>query len=87
MGLAGDSIASALWANGHRVMGYSVRKRRPRGLDANVTVAEQALGVVVAEQTPLTVGMDLRRVHRAASLVDGLVEQTPGGLFALPGEH
>jgi sarcosine oxidase subunit alpha len=81
---AGDSIASALWASGVRALGHSLKKRRPRGLDANVAVLERGRGVLVAEATPVEDGMVLRRLHGPAAELPAWTaagsKLAPGGL-------
>jgi sarcosine oxidase subunit alpha len=63
-GLRGDSIGSALWANGQRVFGHSPRKRRPRGFDAGMLVADTTLGTFPVDETAATDGMDLHFLHQ-----------------------
>jgi sarcosine oxidase subunit alpha len=64
---AGDSIASALLANGQRVLGYSAKKRRARGIGANVLVRDRSGGCIAAEDVPVGTGMELRFAHARTS--------------------
>ena len=62
-GVAGDSVASALFANGVRVFSRSLKYHRPRGLYsldgecANTLMAIDGVPNVAAETTPLVAGM------------------------------
>ncbi|MGD8562740.1 MAG: 2Fe-2S iron-sulfur cluster-binding protein [Desulfarculaceae bacterium] len=64
-GLAGDSVASALHANGVKILGRSLKYHRPRGLysldgeSANSMVAVDGECNVQAEVTPLGEGMQV----------------------------
>jgi len=73
-GLAGDTLASALLANGVRIVSRSLKYRRPRGLVAAGT--EEANGFV-------TVGEGARRTPNLKAteveLVDGLVAHSQRG--------
>ncbi|OLP20380.1 aminomethyltransferase [Leptolyngbya sp. 'hensonii'] len=69
LGYQGDTITSALWANGQRVLGRSFKYHRPRGLlsfanqDINTLMqASQALNLR-ADVTELTAGLSLVAVN------------------------
>ena len=68
-GCAGDAVASALLANGVRVLGRSFKYHRPRGLvslaghDANALFTDGARTNLRAAGTPLEAGMELRAVN------------------------
>jgi len=69
VGFAGDTITSALWAGGVRVLGRSFKYHRPRGVlslanhDANVLVQDASSLSVRADVTELRSGMDLAAVN------------------------
>ena len=72
-GFAGDTVATALYANGVRVFGRSLKYHRPRGLYSldgeccNTMVAVDGVPNVRAETTLLTAGMTVKpRTSRAA---------------------
>ncbi len=74
-GYAGDTITSALWASGQRILGRSFKYHRPRGIlsfanhDINVLMQSgQALNVR-ADITPLETGMALSAVNTAGGLM------------------
>ncbi|NKB70472.1 MAG: FAD-dependent oxidoreductase [Candidatus Latescibacteria bacterium] len=73
-GLEGDLIASALLANGVRMMGRSFKYHRPRsayslaGHDANALFSDGALTHLRGDATPLTQGMDLHAVNTVGGL-------------------
>jgi sarcosine oxidase subunit alpha len=77
-GYAGDSIASALAANGQRVLGRSFKYHRPRGLlslaghDVNtlmqVTHNGRSRPNVRADLTPLAAGMEVQAVNTFGGL-------------------
>ncbi|SIT49116.1 Sarcosine oxidase alpha subunit [Paraburkholderia piptadeniae] len=68
-GLAGDSITSALWASGVRVLGRSFKYHRPRGVlslanhDVNVMLQDGARLNVRADVTALTPGGNWHSVN------------------------
>lgn len=71
-GHPGDTLASALLANGVRIVGRSFKYHRPRGImsagaeEAGALVAlagGQARGNVVPTMLPLADGMDVRGIH------------------------
>ena len=68
-GYAGDVIASALLANGVRVLGRSFKYHRPRGVaslaghDANALFTDGVRTNLRAAGTPLEAGMELRAVN------------------------
>ena len=68
-GCAGDAVASALLANGVRVLGRSFKYHRPRGLvslaghDANALFTDGVRTNLRATGTPLEAGMELRAVN------------------------
>lgn len=68
-GLAGDTVSSALWAGGVRVLGRSFKYHRPRGLlsaanhDVNALMQWGAQLNLRADATPLVAGMDLFAVN------------------------
>lgn len=68
-GLAGDSVSSALWACGVRVLGRSFKYHRPRGLltaanhDVNALMQWGARLNLRADVTSLAAGMDLHAVN------------------------
>ena len=68
-GYAGDTLSTALWANGVRVLGRSFKYHRPRGIwglsgiDANVLVEDAASTNVRGDHLALRDGMDLRAVN------------------------
>jgi sarcosine oxidase subunit alpha len=77
-GYAGDSLASALLANGVRLIGRSVKLHRPRGIvgcgaeEPNAVVqighGAAALPNRVATQVPLTEGLEVRSIRGWPSL-------------------
>lgn len=75
-GYAGDTISSALWGAGVRVLGRSFKYHRPRGVlslaNHDVNALHQSGGTpnVRADVTPLVAGMDLTAVNTFGSLAD-----------------
>jgi len=73
-GLEGDTIASALWANGVKVLGRSFKYHRPRGIlsaanhDVNAMMQSGSVPNVRADATLLVAGMDLTAVNTFSSL-------------------
>jgi sarcosine oxidase subunit alpha len=76
-GYAGDTITSALWASGKRVLGRSFKYHRPRGIlsfanhDINALMQDGQTLNVRADVTPLEAGMSLCAVN------------TDGGVWAI----
>ena len=74
-GYAGDVIASALLANGVRMLGRSFKYHRPRGLvslaghDANALVTDGVRTHLRAAAAALEPGMDLHAVNTAGGLL------------------
>lgn len=68
-GYAGDTVTSALWAAGERVLGRSFKYHRPRGIlsganhDANLVVQDGVRLNLRADVEPLQEGMDLVAVN------------------------
>ncbi|MFN3987674.1 MAG: FAD-dependent oxidoreductase [Rhodocyclaceae bacterium] len=68
-GFAGDSVSSALWASGRKVLGRSFKYHRPRGLlslanhDVNALMQAGAQVNLRADITPLEDGMSLAAVN------------------------
>jgi sarcosine oxidase subunit alpha len=68
-GFAGDSISTALWASGVRVLGRSFKYHRPRGilsladLDCNAVAEDGRSTNIRMDQTSIAEGMDLRAVN------------------------
>ncbi|OWY69489.1 aminomethyltransferase [cyanobacterium TDX16] len=68
-GYAGDTIASALWAAGQRVLGRSFKYHRPRGIlslashDINALMQNGQRLNVRADVTPIEAGMSLYAVN------------------------
>jgi sarcosine oxidase subunit alpha len=73
-GLAGDSVASALWASGERTLGRSFKYHRPRGLlsaanhDVNVLLQDGQRLNVRGDSEPLREGMALSAVNTFGGL-------------------
>jgi sarcosine oxidase subunit alpha len=73
-GLEGDTIASALWANGVRVLGRSFKYHRPRGIlsaanhDVNALMQSGSVPNVRADATLLVAGMELTAVNTFSTL-------------------
>ncbi|HPK03966.1 MAG TPA: 2Fe-2S iron-sulfur cluster-binding protein, partial [Candidatus Sumerlaeota bacterium] len=68
-GFAGDTITSALWAAGVRVLGRSFKYHRPRGLygldgsDSNAMFETRDVVNIRGDRAPIEEGMDLRAVN------------------------
>ncbi|MDX2241938.1 MAG: 2Fe-2S iron-sulfur cluster-binding protein [Leptolyngbyaceae cyanobacterium bins.302] len=68
-GYAGDTITSALWASGRRVLGRSFKYHRPRGIlslanhDINGLMQDGQKLNIRADVTPLEAGMSLAAVN------------------------
>ena len=73
-GFAGDTISSALWANGVHVLGRSFKYHRPRGIfgfadiDCNAMVESDASTNTRADLTPIEDGMSVRAVNTQGNL-------------------
>lgn len=73
-GLAGDTISSALWVAGVRLLGRSFKYHRPRGLfsaanhDANILLQTAGDTNIRADVTPVRPGMDLKAVNTFGNL-------------------
>lgn len=68
-GYAGDTLSTALWANGVKIQGRSFKYHRPRGVwglagvDCNVMVEDDAECNIRGDLTPITEGMDVKAVN------------------------
>ncbi len=93
-GFAGDTISTALWANGVRVLGRSFKYHRPRGLfgladiDCNSMMETSDRTNIRADLTPIEEGMDLRAVNTLGGarndrlrLLDHFGALTPVGFY------
>ena len=90
----GDTISSALWANGLRILGRSFKYHRPRGfwgldgVDSNVIVESPNRTNIRGDATPVENGMDLRAVNTLGGVrldllafLDKLSAFTPVGFY------
>jgi len=74
-GYAGDTISSALWASGQRVLGRSFKYHRPRGLlsfanhDINTLMQSGQMLNVRADVTPLEAGMSLTAINTVGGVM------------------
>lgn len=74
-GYAGDTITSALWASGQRVLGRSFKYHRPRGIlslanhDINALMQDGQELNVRADVTPLADGMTLTSVNTTGGVM------------------
>jgi sarcosine oxidase subunit alpha len=74
-GYAGDTISSALWASGQRVLGRSFKYHRPRGLlsfanhDVNTLMQSGQVLNVRADVTPLEAGMTLTAINTVGGVM------------------
>jgi len=74
-GYAGDTISSALWASGQRVLGRSFKYHRPRGLlsfanhDINTLMQSEQVLNVRADVTPLEAGMSLTAINTVGGVM------------------
>jgi sarcosine oxidase subunit alpha len=81
-GLAGDTISSALAANGVRLLGRSFKYHRPRGIyslanhDVNVLVSDGTRTNLRADVTPLWDGAELTAVNTFGGLTNDLARHT-----------
>jgi sarcosine oxidase, subunit alpha len=93
-GYAGDSVTSALWASGVRVLGRSFKYHRPRGVlslaghDVNALVEDGRSLNLRADVTPVEAGMRLSAVNTfgglesdRARLLDRLSAFLPVGFY------
>ena len=93
-GLAGDSVASALFANGVRIVGRSLKYHRPRGLysmdgeSGNTLVNVNGECNVRAETTALKEGMQVTAQNYAGKVekdrwgfIDKMDSQMPAGFY------
>ena len=73
-GFYGDTISSALWANGVHVLGRSFKYHRPRGIfgfadiDCNAMVETDTSTNMRADLTPIEEGMSVRAVNTLGNL-------------------
>lgn len=73
-GFAGDTISSALWASGKRLLGRSFKYHRPRGIfsfadhDVNAMMQDRSLPNIRADVTPLKDGQKLKAVNTVGGL-------------------
>ncbi|HVX11533.1 MAG TPA: FAD-dependent oxidoreductase [Pirellulales bacterium] len=81
-GLAGDTISSALAANGVRMLGRSFKYHRPRGIyslanhDVNVLVTDGTRTNLRADVTPVWEGAELTAVNTFGGLQNDLARHT-----------
>jgi sarcosine oxidase subunit alpha len=93
-GFAGDTISSALWANGVRILGRSFKYHRPRGVfslsgaDATAMMQWGERPNIRADETPIEEGMDLHAVNTRGGvdrdrlrILDRLDKLTPVGFY------
>ena len=93
-GFAGDTISTALWANGVRVLGRSFKYHRPRGIfgladvDCNAMMESHDDTNIRADLTPIKAGMVLKAVNTFGGvkrdrlrLLDHLGVFTPVGFY------
>ncbi len=93
-GFAGDTVSTALWAKGVRVLGRSFKYHRPRGLfglsdiDCNAMMESSDRTNIRADLTPIEEGMDLRAVNTLGGvrndrlrLLDYFGALTPVGFY------
>ncbi len=93
-GLAGDSVASALWAGGVRVLSRSFKYHRPRGMmsgagqEANTLVRVGDEPNVLADLAPLESGLEVAAQNYvgtlerdAAQVLDRLGRFLPAGFY------
>ena len=73
-GFAGDVLASALWADGVRLLGRSFKYHRPRGIyslagaDANLMVEDGQRTNLRGDFLPIEAGLNVRSVNTAGGL-------------------
>jgi len=93
-GYEGDTVSSALWASGQRILGRSFKYHRPRGIlsmanhDINALMQDGQKLNVRADVTPLTQGMTLEAVNTfggverdKASVINFLSPFLPVGFY------
>ncbi len=93
-GFEGDTITSALWANGEHVLGRSFKYHRPRGVlsfanhDVNIMMTDGYDTNIRADVTPLKAGMQLTVVntsggvkHDKKRLLDKISAILPVGFY------
>src|SRR5262249_44380541 len=93
-GFAGDTISTALWANGTRVLGRSFKYHRPRGIwslansDCTGVFESPTETNIRSDMTPIADGMNLKAVntiggleHDVASFMDNLSPFFPVGFY------
>lgn len=93
-GFAGDTLSSALWASGQRVMGRSFKYHRPRGIyslanhDVNNIVSSGSYTNIRADVTPIQEAMNCAAVNTIgglqsdkASLIEWLSPFLPVGFY------
>ncbi|MBM3488940.1 MAG: FAD-dependent oxidoreductase [Alphaproteobacteria bacterium] len=86
-GLAGDSIASALAANGVRVLSSSFKHRRPRGIysaaghEAGVLVQVNQEPSVAADERAIAEGMTVSRHHKGGRWIERFDRFLPVGFY------
>jgi len=74
VGFAGDTISTALWANGVRVLGRSFKYHRPRGIwslanaDCNGIFESAEETNIRSDITPAAAGMNLKAVNTVGGL-------------------
>ena len=89
-GLAGDTVATALYANGIRVFGRSLKYHRPRGLYSldgecsNTLMEVDGIPNVLAENTFLTPGMTVKPQNVKGSPEFDLMGFMDGFSWAMP---
>ncbi|WP_204150685.1 2Fe-2S iron-sulfur cluster-binding protein [Leptolyngbya sp. CCY15150] len=93
-GYHGDTVSSALWAAGRRVLGRSFKYHRPRGIlslanhDVNTLMQDGPKLNLRADVVPVESGMDLTAIHTfggvqgdRASVLDRLSRFLPVGFY------
>jgi len=74
-GYAGDTVTSALWASGQRLLGRSFKYHRPRGIlslanhDINALMQDGQKLNVRADVTPLAAGMSLAAINTTGGVM------------------
>jgi sarcosine oxidase subunit alpha len=94
VGYAGDTLSSALHANGVRMLGRSFKYHRPRGIyslanhDCNVLMQDESRLNIRADVTPLWSGADVHAVntmggvrHDRAGIIDRFSRFLPVGFY------
>ncbi|MBM3800993.1 MAG: FAD-dependent oxidoreductase [Acidimicrobiia bacterium] len=93
-GFAGDTVSTALWANGVRVLGRSFKYHRPRGiwslshLDTNAMLETRQQTNIRADVCPIVPGLSVKAVntvggveHDLAAVMDWLSPFLPVGFY------